>query len=268
MHSNTKLLPNQRKEIFRRWKQGDKITHLAERFLVSRETIYRTIRKAKIGKFDNYSSVNYRYRTIYYGLRKLTKIEKIIAKKRAKRERRLNRYEKDYPGEMVHFDTKKLPIIPGDGKLQPREYLHVAIDDYSRWVFADILPDKTAYSSAIHLEETVIVMPFTITCVYSDNGSEYKGKADHPFVQGCTKFGFKQSFTKVRHPQTNGKAERMIKTLMLEWFKGRYFTSRDQRRKFLYAYVNWYNQVRSHQSLDNNSPLERLEEYYANFSQF
>ena len=180
MHSNTKLLPYQRREIFRRWKQGDSITELSKKFMVSRPTIYETIRKAKLGLFHNLSSMNYRYRTVYYGLRRLSRTEKEVAKKVAKREKRRKRYEKKYPGEMVHFDTKKLPLIPGEGVNQPREHLHVAIDDYSRWVFADIFPDKTSYSSAIHLEETILVMPFQIDKVYSDNGSEYRGTADLP----------------------------------------------------------------------------------------
>lgn len=266
MHSNTKLLPYQRREIFRRWKQGDSVTELAAKYMVSRPTIYETLRKAKLGLFHNLSSINYRYRSVYYGLRRISKSEKIIAKKIAKREKRKRRYEKKYPGEMVHFDTKKLPLIPGEGANQPREHLHVAIDDYSRWVFADILPDKTSYSSAIHLEETILVMPFQIDKVYSDNGSEYRGTDHHPFVSLCKQLDIRQGFTKPRHPQTNGKAERMIKTLMTEWHKRRYFTSRDQRRKFLYAYVNWYNQVRPHQSLNNQSPLYRLEHYLAKLS--
>ncbi|MEA1877464.1 MAG: IS481 family transposase [Bacteroidota bacterium] len=265
MHDNTKLLPYQRREIFRRWQQGDTIVSLAEKYMVSRQTIYKVLKQAKLGMFENLSSINYRYRSLYYGLRKLSKIEKQIAKKLTKRERRLNRYEKDYPGEMVHFDTKKLPLIPGEGQNQPREHLHVAIDDYSRWVFADIMPDKTSYSAAIHLEETLLIMPFQIEKVYSDNGSEYKGREKHAFVALCQKQGLKQGFTKPRHPQTNGKAERMIKTLMTEWHKGRYFSSREQRRRQLYAYVNWYNQVRSHQSLNGYSPLERLEHYFDQF---
>lgn len=267
MHRNTKLLPYQRREIFRRWQQGDSVTLLAKHFRVSRPTIYSVLKKAKLGMFENLSSINHRYRTIYYGLRKLSKTEKIIAKKKAKREKRLRRYEKKYPGEMVHFDTKKLPLIAGEGAIQPREHLHVAIDDYSRWVFADIFPDKTSYSSAIHLEETVLVMPFQIDKAYSDNGSEYRGTPAHAFVKTCKAHNIKQGFTKPRHPQTNGKAERMIRTLMTEWYKGRYFTSREQRRKYLYAFVNYYNQVRSHQSLNGDSPLERLEHYFDQFKQ-
>ncbi len=262
MHKHTKLLPYQRREIFRRWAQGEKVTILSQQFFVSRPTIYKVVENAKLGIFENRKSMNKRYQAVYYGLRKLSKKEKEVAKKIAKRERRNNRYEKTMPGEMVHMDTKRLPLMPGEAIIQPREYMFVAIDDYSRWIYVDIFPDKTAYSAAIFLEEVKRAMPFHIEQIYTDNGSEYKGRKDHPFVSLCRRYGIAQSFTKVRHPQTNGKAERLHRTLMQEWHKRRHFTSRDERRRFLYAYCSWYNQSRLHQSL-NSTPLERLESFLA-----
>lgn len=267
MHKNTKLLPYQRREAYRRWLQGEKIARLARQLNVSRQTLYEAFKKARLGVFVNYSSMNYRYRAVFYGLRRLSETERVLAKKIAKREKRLKRYEKKDPGELVHFDTKKLPLLPGEAIVQPREHLHVAIDDYSRWLFADILPDKTSYSSAIHLDETVQIMPFQIECAYSDNGSEYRGRKDHPFVAGCLAHRINQRFTLPHHPQTNGKAERVIKTLMAEWHKRKHFDSREQRRRFLYSYVNWYNNVRPHQSLEGKTPFQRLEEYFTRVQQ-
>ena len=263
MHKHTKLLPYQRQELYRCWKMGETVTDLARRFSISRPTVYAVIKKAKLGVFCNYSSMNYRYRSVYYGLRRLSRVEHMLAQKLAKRARRLRRYEKQEPGELVHFDTKKLPVMLGESIRQPREWLHVAVDDFSRMLCADILPDKTSYAAAIHLEESIRFFPFALQTVYSDNGSEYKGRADHPFVQSCAAHGIPQKFTKPHHPQTNGKAERVIQTIMHECFKrsGRQFQSRDARRKFLYAYVAWYNQVRPHQSLGGMSPIQRLEAY-------
>lgn len=261
MHKNTKLLPYQRREIFRRWRMGEKVTDLAKHFLVSRPTVYKVLKEAKLGIFSQRHSMNNRYRNVFYGLRHISKTEKKLAAKIARKEHRLKRYEKSMPGEMVHVDTKRLPLMPGEAIIQPREYLFVAIDDYSRWIYADIFPDKTAYSSAIFLEEFKRAMPFCIEKIYSDNGSEYKGKKSHPFVALCIKYKIAQGFTKVKHPWTNGKAERVIRTLMTEWHRGRHFTSRDERRRFLYAYINWYNQSRQHQSLKDQTPLQRLEEF-------
>lgn len=263
MHKNTKLLPRMRQELYRRWIEGDTIAELARHYGISRATVYRTVKNARLDIFANLPSMNHRYRQITYGLKKLSRTEKLVAKKIARREHRLKRYEKAAPGEMVHFDTKKLPVMYGEAITQPKEWLHVAIDDFSRMLAADILPDKTGYSSAIFLEETILAMPFRIDVAYSDNGSEYRGRKDHPFVQGLLRHKINQQHTKPRHPQTNGKAERVIKTIMTECFSrsGRSFASRDQRRKFLYAFVNWYNLVRPHESLGGVPPIQRIEAY-------
>lgn len=179
-----------------------------------------------------------------------------------KRAHRLRRYEKSVPGEMIHADTKRLPLLAGESPRLNREYLFIAIDDYSRYLFADIFPDKTSYSAAIFLEEARRFFPFHIQTLYSDNGSEYRGTQEHPVHLLCTKHHIDQSFTKVKHPWTNGKAERVIKTLMTEWHSRTRSNhlSRSHRRRHLYAFVDWYNQARIHQSL-NTTPLERLVVY-------
>lgn len=261
MHKHTKLLPYQRREAYRRWCNGEYVVDIAAHFAVSRTTLYRAFKKARLGIFGNYTSKNFRYRSIEHGLKSLSATERKVAAKMARKAHRLKRYEKDEPGEMVHFDTKKLPRLSGEGEEMPREWLHVGIDDFSRFLVADILPDKMSYSSAIHLTETIETMPFRIQVAYSDNGSEYRGREKHAFVRTCREHEIDQKFTKPHHPYTNGKAERVIQTLMREWHYGKHFVSREERRRFLYAYVNWYNQSRSHQSLGGQSPLERLRSF-------
>lgn len=259
MHKNTKLLPYQRREVYRRWRNGEKATDLAKHYNVHRKTLYEVFKKAKLGVFENYSSKNLRYRTLEYGLKKLAKIEAKTGKKLKKRERRLNRYQKEHPGEMVHTDSSMLPLLRGEAVVTPREYLYVFIDDYSRWLFADILPDQTSWSAAIVLDEAIMMFPFEIQVMYSDNGKEFK-KA---FKELCIGNSIKQQFTRPYRPQTNGKAERVIKTIKTELLKGCSHTTREERRRHLYAFVRHYNQVRSHQSLDNVSPMKFLEEYIA-----
>lgn len=270
MHKNTKLLPYERRELYRRWIDGDTVADLARQYHISRPTVYRTLKKARMEIFVNLPSMNRRYRRIAYGLKHLSRTERMLAKKLARREHRLRRYEKAEPGEMVHFDTKKLPVMHGESIRTPREWLHVAVDDFSRFLAADILPDKTGYSSAIFLEETLHAMPFRIEKAFSDNGGEYKGRPDHPFVAGLVRHHIAQGFTKPHHPYTNGKAERVIRTIMTECFskQGRSFASRDQRRRFLYAFVNWYNTTRPHESLGGIPPLQRIEAFLARVQKF
>jgi transposase InsO family protein len=257
MHKNTKLLPYQRREVYRRWLQGDAVTNLAREYRVTRKTLYEVFTKARIGVFENYSSKNLRYRTIEYGLKKLARIERAVGKRINKRTRRLNRYEKEYPGEMVHTDSSLLPLLRGEAITTPREYLYVFIDDASRWLFADILPDQTSWSAAITLDEAIQMFPFEIECLYSDNGKEFKGA----FRELCRSRSIPQKFTRPYTPQTNGKAERVVKTIKTELLKGRSHLSREERRRHLYAFVRWYNQVRPHQSLGNRSPTTFLEQY-------
>jgi len=258
MHKNTRLLPYQRREAYRRWRDGDKATDLARHYGVSRTCLYEVFKKAKLGVFANYSSKNLRYRTIEYGLKKLRQRERALIKKLLKRERRLNRYQKDYPGEMVHTDSSILPLLRGEAGNTPREYLYIFIDDYSRFLFADILPDQTSWSAAIALDETLIMMPFPLTVMYSDNGKEFK----RAFKELCLRKNIAQQFTKPYRPQTNGKAERVIKTIKQELLRGRPHLTREERRRHLYAFVRWYNQVRPHQELGTIAPIERLEAYF------
>lgn len=256
MHKNTKLLPYQRREAYRRWRDGDFAADLARHYRVSRKTIYEVFHKAKLGVFENYSSKNLRYRTIEYGLKKLVKTEHKIEKKLAKRELRLNRYVKKRPGEMVHVDSSFLPRVRGEAITTPKEYLYVFIDDYSRTLFADILPDQTSYSAAIVLDEAIQMLPFEILCMYSDNGKEFKGA----FKQLCARYHIPQQFTRPYRPQTNGKAERVIKT-MKELLRKHHFISREERRRILYAIVRHYNHIRPHQSLGGIAPFDCLQNY-------
>lgn len=229
---------------------------------MSRQTIYDTVKDARLGIFLNRSSMNHRYRNVYWGLKRLSKKEERLKALLLRKAHRLKRYEKSIPGEMIHLDTKRLPLLLGEAVVAPREYLFVAIDDYSRMLFADIFPDKTSYSAAIFLEEAISFFGFPVQCVYSDNGSEYRGKQGHPVRDFCVRHHIDQRHTQVKHPWTNGKAERVIKTLMTEWHsrtRGNHI-SRAHRRRHLYAYVDWYNQSRVHQTIES-TPIQRLEKY-------
>lgn len=175
MHKNTRLLPCQRREAYRRWREGDRVTDLSKYYRVSRKTLYEVFHKAKLGIFGNYSSKNMRYRTLEYGLKRLLKVEQKLEKKIAKREKRLNRYVKKHPGEMVYTDTSVMPLIPGEALVTPREYLYVFVDDCSRVLFADILPDQTSYSAAIVLDEALTMLPFEVESIYSRQRQRVQG---------------------------------------------------------------------------------------------
>nr|WP_232462220.1 DDE-type integrase/transposase/recombinase [Neisseria chenwenguii] len=128
-------------------------------------------------------SSNNRFKQAKYGIKRLAKVEREIEEKLKKKARR---YNKSYPGEMVHFDTKRLPRLKKQTVADPSEYLFVAIDDYSRELYAAILPDHTASSAAkFLLRDAIDRCPYTVGCAYSDNGVEYKGNGSLPFGAAC-----------------------------------------------------------------------------------
>lgn len=250
-----------RRIIYQSWQDGISVTDLSKEYKVTRKIIYRILERGRLGEFENRKSTNQRFRTIEYGLRRLRVAEKRLEKKIARKW--ICRYEKNRPGEMVHFDTKRLPLLYGEGIRDKREHLHVAIDDYSRYLIADIFPDKGQYSGAIHLQEVIETSPFAIEDAYSDNGSTFKGRKDHAFVAKCLENNISQHFTKVRHPQTNGKAERVIQTLMREWCRPQRFASHEARRQSLQEYVYFYNFERRHLGINNQTPIQRITNYLA-----
>lgn len=139
----------------------------------------------------------------------------------------------------MHFDAKRLPVLEGEAQTERKEHLFVAIDDFSRELYAAILPDRTQYSSTHFLKQVVDECPHEIEYSYSDNGKEYRGTDNHEFVQICKAYGIGQKFTRINRPQTNGKVERVIRTLMDMWHNKERFKSRQERQTSLIRLVNF-----------------------------
>jgi len=244
-----------RREVYKHWTEGKSQRFLASEYHVDKRIIGRIVVRGRLKDFSVHDSTNKRYRTIEYGLKKLMKTENRVQKRIDRLA--IRRYEKSYPGEMVHADTKMLPRLQGETKGTARERLYIAIDDFSRMLVADIMPDKSQESSEVFGTITNDRLPFTIRDWYTDRGTEWKGTKDHAFVAWCMENNITQHFTKPRTPQTNGKAERVIQTLMREWHRKNRFVSKEDRRKLLYAYVDQYNHERVHGTI-GITPIEKL----------
>jgi transposase InsO family protein len=263
VHKHTKLTPRQRKALaYDHFVGKARKVELMAKYGISYPTVQKILARAKHGDFTVHKSINRRYQCLEYGLKRLSKVS---ARIEAKLKKQARRYEKSYPGELLHLDTKRLPWLKGEGKRyeSEREYLFVAIDDFSRELYAGIYPDKSSWSAASFLKSVLRECPYTIERILTDNGTEYKGRyGEHDFMRTCGEAGIKQSFTRVRTPQTNGKAERVIRTLMEQWYANERFTSHRQRKQSLARFVNYYNCVKPHKGIDNQTPLERLCEYF------
>ncbi|WP_227717173.1 integrase core domain-containing protein [Neisseria elongata] len=72
-----------------------------------------------------------------------------------------------------------------------------------------------------------------------------------------------QKFTRPARPQTNGKDERVIRTIMEMWHEKQSFDSPEHRQKELCRFVNFYNTVKPHSSLGGNTPFEVFLAYFS-----
>ncbi|MDP0589911.1 MAG: DDE-type integrase/transposase/recombinase [Candidatus Endonucleobacter bathymodioli] len=180
------------------------IVTLARELRVSRITIYKVIDQARKQEFSPRKSTNRSVTASKCGMKRLAKVEASIE---CKKKADVRHYNKNYPGAIMHYGTKLLPLLKGERKDRPRKHLFIAIDDFSRELYAGILPDKTQTVAAAFLIQALEEYPYTIECNYSDNGTEYKGTPDHDFLALSKAHGIEQKFTRVKLPQTNGKAE-------------------------------------------------------------
>ena len=180
------------------------------------------------------------------------------------------RYERAHPGELLHFDIKKLARIARTGHRVTGdrqrdhvrgagwEFLHIAIDDHSRLAFAQLLPDETAQSAIAFLHTALAFFQkhgVKAQRVYSDNGSCYRA---HAMRDAVAALGLKHRFTKPYTPKTNGKAERFIQTSLREWAYAHAYSHSDQRSQRLPVFLHNYNWHRPHHSLKLRSPISRL----------
>jgi len=236
IHKNTKATPVIRQEIWEDYCSWIKDkTKLSEKYRVSRPTIYKILKEMRLRFLYPKPSVNHRFASLEYGLKRLAKIEESILKKKNKEARR---FSKKYPWELFHMDAKRLPAIKWDQE-KSWEYLIVGIDHYSAEWYAIITEDKTQISSAKALIQFVNECPYKIEKLLTDNGKEFKWTKDHAFVRVCEQYTITQAFTKIKHPRTNWKAERFIRTLMEMRHQKETFTSREERKISLKRFLNW-----------------------------
>lgn len=224
------------------------------------QPIYHVLERGRKKDFSVHKSINKRFQCLEYGLKRLAKIETVLEKKL---KQQAFRYNKNYPGEMIHSDHTRLPILKGTSAFTKPDHLFVAIDDFSRELYATILPDKTQYSATRFLEQVIAECPYTIEVWYTDNGTAYRGNPKHhTFMRLCQEHCIEQGFTKVKTPKTNGKAERVIRTIMEMWHNQTTFKSSAHRKQELIRFVNYYNTVKPHKGINNLTPMEKLIVYF------
>ena len=193
---------------------------------------------------------------------------------------RPQRYERSRPGELVHIDVKKLGRIQGgagwrvrggrqhynrrrtdaDGKVRKTvgfEYVHVAVDDYSRLAYAEVLEDEKATTVVAFLTRAAVFYQrhgITVERVLTDNGAGYRSTI-HAIA--CRALRIRHLRTRPYRPQTNGKAERFIRTLLHGWAHGAIYRSSAERTAALDGWLWHYNHRRRHSALGHQAPISR-----------
>jgi transposase InsO family protein len=197
------------------------------------------------------------------------------------------RYERSRPGELIHVDVTKFGNIPDGGgwrfvgleqgfvnrratrartgqrnkRYQPRLgncFVHTVIDDYSRVAYAEIHDDEKAVTATGVLYRAVAWFAergVTVERVLSDNGSPY---ISHLWRDSCAALGIEHKRTRPRRPQTNGKIERLHRTLSDGWAYKKLYSSEDVRRAALAGWLHQYNHHRPHSALGGLPPITRL----------
>jgi transposase InsO family protein len=179
-----------------------------------------------------------------------------------------NRYQRRWPGELLHIDVKKLGKIGrpghrvhGDRRSRARgvgwEFVHVCVDDATRLAYVEVLVDERAATCIAFLERAVAhfaALGVRVERVMTDNGNGYRS---HEHARACRTLGLKHLRTRPYRPRTNGKAERFIRTLLDGWAYAAIYTSSQQRTAALPSWLDFYNHRRPHGSLSHQPPASR-----------
>ena len=194
------------------------------------------------------------------------------------------RYERERPGELVHVDVKKLGRIEGGAGKRIRggnrshynrtftdrhgkrrntvgwEFVHIAIDDCTRLAYAEVLADEKATTAIAFLRRAVAFFErhgIKVERLLTDNGSAYRSTV-HAIA--CRALGIRHLRTRPYRPQTNGKAERFIRTLLGGWAYGAIYRTSSERTAALDGWLWHYNHYRRHSALGHKPPIARLAE--------
>jgi transposase InsO family protein/transposase len=192
------------------------------------------------------------------------------------------RYERERPGELIHIDVKKLGRIQagaghrvtGQRRTNPRrtdaagiarrtvgwEYVHIAIDDCTRLAYAEVLTDEKATTVVAFLRRAVAFYArhgIAVQQLLTDNGPGYRSMVH---ALACRALKIRHLRTRAYRPQTNGKAERFIRTMLGGWAYGAIYRNSRERTAALDGWLWHYNNRRRHSALGHQPPIARLNE--------
>jgi transposase InsO family protein len=194
--------------------------------------------------------------------------------------RLIRRIEMSRAGEEVQVDVKKLGSIPPGGghrvhgrRIRPGtlrrigyDFLHTALDAYSRVAYVERLPDQKGTTCAAFLRRASHWFRdhgLVIECLQTDNAKNYV--LSREFRAAVQELGIVHKLIPIRRPQRNGKVERFNRTLLEQWAYVRLYTTNEERIEALDPWLHWYNWHRKHTALGRRPPMERLKKVCGNY---
>jgi len=149
---------------------------------------------------------------------------------------------------------------PGDHLQVGWEYVHIAIGDATRLAYVEVLPDEKATTAISFLGRAIAhyaTYGIVVQDLITDNGGAYRSTL-HAIA--CRALGIRHLRTRHYRPQTNGKAERFVRTLLGGWAYGAIYRDSTQRTAALAAWIDFNNRQRPHGALNHKPPIARLNE--------
>jgi transposase InsO family protein len=195
-----------------------------------------------------------------------------LSRRRRGERQTFKRFEWAEPGALLHMDVKRLARfdVPGHwatGRAEQHKtrgagwvYLHVVIDDHSRYLYVDQHDHEDAQTNALTLERALAHFSELgldgPQAVMTDNAMVYT--KSRRFKEILNRIGAKHITPPPYTPRWNGKAERVIRTLQDEWAYAHSWDSSQQRTRALRSFVRYYNRRRPHSSLGDRPPISRV----------
>ena len=159
------------------------------------------------------------------------------------RKKKWIRYEREHSLTAVHLDWLYYPELD--------IYALPVIDDSTRKLLALVEKDSATTESSIEAVEQALMHGQITQCI-TDHGSQFTSndRGESKFQEALAKLKIKHILTRIKHPQSNGKSEKF----------GHLYKTHRNAFKTKEEFMNWYNNVRPHMSLDERTPEEVYQE--------
>jgi transposase InsO family protein len=138
-----------------------------------------------------------------------------------------------------------------------KRYILTAIDVENRFAFAGAYTTHSSANAADFLQKLIVVCPYPITQLQTDNGSEFALR----FEEACQKLNLTHFHTYPRCPKMNAHIERFNRTVsedFIMWNRALLGDDIDAFNEKLVDWLLWYNTIRPHESLGLISPLRYI----------